>query len=641
MREVMRTRESSAGVWDAEWRRAWKAHPENVWFDYEADVYLARLGAPDAGRALRVLKTDAFDEACGRRRLTDGVGGDVVLVDVALSVVRQAVRAGSTGVVACAADVRALPFSSGTFDVVLSTSTLDHFDSTGEIDVALAELRRVLRDDGRLFVTLDNPSNPILRVRQLVYRVTGAIAGLIPFRMGLTLSRDALVDAAAGAGFEVCTSGYVVHAPRLFALWAGECAARRGSVATARRLGAAFRSIERVVERWATRRWTAHFIFAECRPRAATATDLAPPARRPPLPHWLLKWKETEMRLRSAYLRTVPPAVLATVDPPLRRVAAGVRRVAAVPVYLRQPLTRWTGACDGTSGRVVVWSAREARSILLDVLLEQAPAAEAIGESTMPPIVEAAASGASDADVLIAHTTPALAPRFRRAGFHIVPGMVRFGGDPDVLLANIAAWPSALVGDLRRLERADYRVEVWSHTPERSRLFYDRYLVPHSRVRFRERAEVPAFDYIDRLFAAGALVAVVRPASAEPDALGLVVERADVLWTVLLGTRDADPVLLRAGALAGVYRAQIELARARGLRRIDFGRVRPWASDGVYQYKWKWGARPIPDGTQTLEFAVKVLRPESPVAERLVAHGVVVREGRRYRTFTRADLSVR
>ncbi len=243
--------------------------------------------------------------------------------------------------------------------------------------------------------------------------------------------------------------------------------------------------------------------------------------------------------------------------------------------------------------------------------------------------------------MLIAHTTPALAPRFRRAGFHIVPGMVRFGGEPAALLAGIATWPSALVGDLRRLEHADYRTEVWPYTPERSRLFYHRYLVPHARVRFQQRAELPGFDHVDRLFAAGALVAVVRPGSAEPDALGLVVERADVLWCVLLGTRDADPALLRAGAIAAVYHAQITLAHERGCRRIDLGRVRPWASDGVYQYKWKWGLRPIPDGTQTLEFAVKVLRPESRAAERLVAHGVVVREGRRYRTFTRDDLTVR
>lgn len=75
----------------------------------------------------------------------------------------------------CAADGRMLPFPSSTFDVVLSTSTLDHFDERGEITVALTELARVLRPDGRLFVTPDNPANPLLRVRQLAYACAGAL----------------------------------------------------------------------------------------------------------------------------------------------------------------------------------------------------------------------------------------------------------------------------------------------------------------------------------------------------------------------------------------------------------------------------------------------------------------------------------
>jgi SAM-dependent methyltransferase len=256
----------AAGIWDAEWMRAWKAHPENVWFDYEAGVYLAELRARAAREPRRVLKTDAFDEACGRRRLAADLGADsVVVVDVSPRVARHAARLGVRGLVASAADVRRLPFAPGSFDLVLSTSTLDHFDRRAEIAVALAELRTVVRPGGRLFVTLDNPGNPILRLRRRVYARTGPVGGVLPFRMGLTLSREALVETAERAGFEVRASGHVVHAPRLFALWAGEWAARRHSTAGARAIGAVLWAIERVARRLPTRRWTGHFIFAECR----------------------------------------------------------------------------------------------------------------------------------------------------------------------------------------------------------------------------------------------------------------------------------------------------------------------------------------------------------------------------------------
>jgi hypothetical protein len=257
-------------------------------------------------------------------------------------------------------------------------------------------------------------------------------------------------------------------------------------------------------------------------------------------------------------------------------------------------------------------------------------------------VARSAATLAADTDVLIAHTTPAWAPFFRRAGFEIVPGVVRFGGEPGAILADLEARRTKdLEGDFRRLRHARYRVEYWTHTPERSRLFYHRYVVPHARTRFGPRAGVPTFSMCDRMFAAGGVVAVLRPGAAEPDAMGLVVPRPGIVFCITLGTRDADRAILRAGGMAAVYLAQIRLAHERGARTVDFGRCQPWASDGVFRYKVKWGLRPIPDRYQTLEHAVKVLRPESAVARRLVEHGVMIREGRRYRPFTATDLHAR
>ncbi len=162
----------------------------------------------------RVLKTDLFDESRPGEGFLDRlgtyqrllVGMDISPAIVGLGLKRMASeRAG--GVVA---DVRRLPFATGVFDLVISNSTLDHFDSTVEIDRALAELSRVTRQGGVVVVTLDNPHNityPLLRL--------AAAAGMTPFPLGETYDRRDLGRALARVGLVVTDHRAVIHNPRL------------------------------------------------------------------------------------------------------------------------------------------------------------------------------------------------------------------------------------------------------------------------------------------------------------------------------------------------------------------------------------------------------------------------------------------
>jgi alkylated DNA repair protein (DNA oxidative demethylase) len=58
-----------------------------------------------------------------------------------------------------AADARRLPLRTASIDLVLSTSTLDHFDSRREFVAAIADCSRA-SSGGRLVLTIDNPSDP-------------------------------------------------------------------------------------------------------------------------------------------------------------------------------------------------------------------------------------------------------------------------------------------------------------------------------------------------------------------------------------------------------------------------------------------------------------------------------------------------
>ena len=264
---------SSGTDWDREWDRAWKAHPANPWFHYQAGTYVrwveTRLARTALSGPVRLLKTDAFEEACGFRTVASLFGrGSSVLMDVSPRILARALGAlGADGgrPNGCATDVRRLALRPAAFDLILSPSTLDHFADERDIAAALAELHGTLRPGGEIVVTLDNPANPILRLRRAVHELTGPIGGVIPFPMGRTLSRAALEAALAAAGFEVLESGYLVHAPRIVGLWLGEWAARRGPGPASARIERWLGGVDRALALPPLRRWSAHFVVAHAR----------------------------------------------------------------------------------------------------------------------------------------------------------------------------------------------------------------------------------------------------------------------------------------------------------------------------------------------------------------------------------------
>ena len=182
----------------------WRRHARR------AHLMLLDRWGPPAGRW---LKTDLQEERePGPRALVGALPGYWTGIDMAHPVVAGAHRSGVTGAVA---DVRRLPFPEGTFDGVLSTSTLDHFAHVSEIGVALGELRRVLRDGGRLVLTLDNPKNPLIRLRNALPRQAQLASGMVPYHVGPTLSEAAGRQALVASGFEVVASTFLLHAPHV------------------------------------------------------------------------------------------------------------------------------------------------------------------------------------------------------------------------------------------------------------------------------------------------------------------------------------------------------------------------------------------------------------------------------------------
>jgi SAM-dependent methyltransferase len=160
------------------------------------------------------LKTDLFEERSASRALLPSLpSARWVGMDLSPAVCRQASERSRCAAVV--ADVRGLPFPNGAFDGVLSTSTLDHFAALDDLHRALVELRRVLRTGGRLLLTLDNPANPLIRVRNALPPAVAVRTGLAPVQVGQTLAEEPGRAALAAAGFAIDDSLHLLHAPHI------------------------------------------------------------------------------------------------------------------------------------------------------------------------------------------------------------------------------------------------------------------------------------------------------------------------------------------------------------------------------------------------------------------------------------------
>lgn len=241
---------SSAGA-----QGLWRAHSDRV------NATLLSDWLDDRHRA-QILKTDLFDEAVSPglfpllARYADTVHG----VDLSQTCT-DAAQQRHPELVAQVADIRRLPFTDNCFDCIVSNSTLDHFEESGDINAALAQLHRVLKPGGELVITMDNLQNPLIWLRNsLPYSLLNKV-GLVPYFVGHTLSGKGLSTALKRAGFVSIETRSIMHCPRVLAVPTADVLRKHAEMTTQKRYLELLLKFEGMAH-WPTAGFSGHFAAA-------------------------------------------------------------------------------------------------------------------------------------------------------------------------------------------------------------------------------------------------------------------------------------------------------------------------------------------------------------------------------------------
>jgi SAM-dependent methyltransferase len=162
-----------------------------------------------------ILKTDLYEEAFEPDHLLFSLARSnrkVCGIDISprlAKMTRQKALQRGVHLDLCVSDLRRLAFKDNKFNLIISTSTLDHFP---EIDVALKELYRVLKPRGVIILTLHNTTNlPVYSMYKLMKLFRKYPFGYAEGTCSLGKTKQLM----RSVGFSIEDSTAIIHVPPL------------------------------------------------------------------------------------------------------------------------------------------------------------------------------------------------------------------------------------------------------------------------------------------------------------------------------------------------------------------------------------------------------------------------------------------
>jgi ubiquinone/menaquinone biosynthesis C-methylase UbiE len=192
-------------------------HINEVLGAYKSKEFISLLGewGIELNQDFKILKTDLREEAYGQDQILYAIdtpknnllhifGIDISKVTVQHADFRQ--RDLGYSHVYITADVRVLPFKENSFDLILSSSTLDHFENKEDFLAAIKEMARVLRPNGNIVMTLNNRLNLNITLLFLLERALNLKKYPVQFYL-----KNEIKYACGQADLYVLEEEYIVH----------------------------------------------------------------------------------------------------------------------------------------------------------------------------------------------------------------------------------------------------------------------------------------------------------------------------------------------------------------------------------------------------------------------------------------------
>lgn len=171
--------------------------------------------------------------------------------------------------------------------------------------------------------------------------------------------------------------------------------------------------------------------------------------------------------------------------------------------------------------------------------------------------------------------------------------------------------------------------------------FYERLFLPYVQSRHGENAVAQSREEtLDGLRRGGWELLVIR--RGDEIVAGVTVEISGPcarFWQ--MGVRDGDPGLLAEGVSDAAYHHMLAVCRERGVKVLNLGSCRPFAADGVLEYKRRFGGYVAPGGTAGRGFFdLDLFRMTPGAADFLAANPLIAAEpggGLSFRGFARGS----
>jgi hypothetical protein len=147
---------------------------------------------------------------------------------------------------------------------------------------------------------------------------------------------------------------------------------------------------------------------------------------------------------------------------------------------------------------------------------------------------------------------------------------------------------------VNRLRKVNITTRI-SHSMDDLRFFYDNMYVPTMHSRHADRTVITPYQTAERQYKNGYLWFLSLDGHEVAGSLCYVSADNNIFTGSFLGYLDGNTQFLKQDLGTALYWYSMQQAREKGVKMINLLESVAWVSNGVYNYKQKWGAKPHTD----------------------------------------------